>query len=192
MTISDGLVQPSTQATLQEAVAGRYDIESEIGGGGMANVYLARDLKLDRSVAIKVLRSELSRHSGARARFLQEARVAARLSHPNVIRVFTVEEHGDLAFFVTEYVDGGTVTEAVRREGPLPPYKAAEILRDVAWALEYAHDHGVVHRDVKPDNILLDRPTGRALIVDVGRDGDGYGGLPQPGAGGWRGRRRAE
>lgn len=168
MTIRDGLVQPSTAATLQEAVAGRYDIESEIGSGGMATVYLARDLKLDRSVAIKVLRPDLSYYTGARARFLQEARVAARLSHPNVVRVFTVEEHGDLAFFVTEYVDGGTVKDAVRREGPLPPYKAAEIVRDVAWALGYAHDHAIVHRDVKPDNILLDRSTGRALIGDFG------------------------
>ena len=158
----------TTHAALQQAVAGRYEVEREIGRGGMAVVYLAKDLKLDRPVVIKVLQSGLSHHAPARARFLGEARVAARLSHPNVVRVFTVEEHGDLAFFVMEYVDGGTVREAVRREGPLAPYRAAEILREVAWALGYAHGHGVVHRDVKPDNIMLDRSTGRSLIGDFG------------------------
>jgi tRNA A-37 threonylcarbamoyl transferase component Bud32 len=158
----------NTDAALQQAVAGRYEIGREIGHGGMAVVYLAKDLKLDRDVVIKVLRSELAHHEVARERFLQEARVAARLSHPNVIRIFTVEEHGDLAFFVMEYVDGGTVKDAIRREGPFPPYRAAEILREVAWALEYAHGHGVVHRDVKPDNILLDRSMGRSLIGDFG------------------------
>jgi tRNA A-37 threonylcarbamoyl transferase component Bud32 len=158
----------NTDAALQQAVAGRYEIGREIGHGGMAVVYLAKDLKLDRDVVIKVLRSELAHYEVARERFLREARVAARLSHPNVIRIFTVEEHGDLAFFVMEYVDGGTVKDAIRREGPLSPYRAAEILREVAWALEYAHGHGVVHRDVKPDNILLDRSTGRSLIGDFG------------------------
>lgn len=168
MTIRDAVVRSDTHQSLRRVISGRYEIEREIGRGGMATVYLARELKLDRMVAIKVLRPELSHHSTPRERFLQEARVSARLSHPNVLRVFAVEEHDDLAFFVTEYVDGGTVAEAVNREGPLPPYKAAEILRDVAWALGYAHENGVVHRDVKPDNILLDRSTGRALIGDFG------------------------
>ncbi len=168
LAVSGDVTDQTTHAALQQAVAGRYEVEREIGRGGMAVVYLAKDLKLDRPVVIKVLQSGLSHHAPARARFLREARVAARLSHPNVVRVFTVEEHGDLAFFVMEYVDGGTVREAVRRDGPLPPYRAAEILREVAWALGYAHGHGVVHRDVKPDNILLDRSTGRSLIGDFG------------------------
>ena len=159
---------PRLDEALQQAVAGRYAVERQIGRGGMALVYLAHDLKLDRSVAIKVLNPILFHLEQARARFLHEARVAARLSHPNVVRVFTVEEHGDLAFFVMEHVDGGTVTDSVKREGPLSPYRAAEILRQVAWALGYAHGQGVVHRDVKPDNILVDRSTGRALIGDFG------------------------
>ncbi len=168
MTIPNSVVRPRAQVTLQEVIAGRYAIEREIGRGGMATVYQARDLKLDRSVAIKVLNMELSSHPTLRLRFIHEARVVAQLSHPNIVRVFAVEEHGDLAFFIMEYVDGGTVKEAVRLEGPLSPYKAAGILRDVAWALAYAHDHAIVHRDVKPDNILLDRSTGRALIGDFG------------------------
>jgi serine/threonine-protein kinase len=151
----------------QTAVAGRYAIERELGRGGMGIVYLARDLRLERVVAIKLLPPERGA-APLRERFLREARTAARLSHPHVIPIHSVEETGDFVFFVMAFVDGETLGARVRREGPLKPHEAARILREVAWALAYAHGQGVVHRDVKPDNILLERGSGRALVADFG------------------------
>lgn len=159
---------PSTLLVVQAAVAGRYALERELGRGGMGVVYLARDLALDRPVAIKVLPPALAGISALRERFLREARTAARLSHPHIVPIHSVEEHGDLALFVMGYVDGETLAERIARAGPRPPDEAMRILQEVAWALAYAHRHGVVHRDVKPDNILIERATGRALVADFG------------------------
>ena len=153
---------------LQQAVAGRYSLDRELGRGGMGVVFLARDVALDRPVAIKLLPPALAADPGARARFLREARAAARLSHPHIVPVHAVEERGDLAFFVMAYVDGETLGARVRRAGPLPPAEAMRVVQEVAWALAHAHAHGVVHRDVKPDNILLEREGGRALVTDFG------------------------
>jgi serine/threonine-protein kinase len=150
----------------QAAVAGRYSIERELGRGGMGVVYLARDLRLDRVVAIKLLPPE--RGAGTRERFLREARTAARLSHPNIIPIHAVEETAGFVFFVMAFIDGETVGARLRREGPLKAYDAARVLREVAWALAYAHGQGVVHRDIKPDNILIERGSGRALVADFG------------------------
>ena len=152
----------------QSAVAGRYSIERELGRGGMGVVYLANEVDLDRPVAIKLLPPEMAGDGSLRQRFLHEARTAAKLSHPNIIPIHSVDEVGGFVFFAMAYVEGETLAERVRRRGPLPASEAARVLREVAWALAHAHAHGVVHRDVKPDNILLESGTGRALVADFG------------------------
>src|SRR5881409_4320553 len=152
----------------QAAIAGRYSLERELGRGGMGIVYLAREVRLDRPVAIKLLPPSKATDPKLRERFLREARTAAKLSHPNVIPIHAVEEIGEFVFFAMAYVEGETLTERVRRRGPLPPSEGARVLRDVAWALAYAHGQGVIHRDVKPDNILLEQATGRVLVADFG------------------------
>ena len=153
---------------LQEAVAGRYFVERELGRGGMGIVYLARDVSLDRMVAIKLLPPDLATSSDLRLRFLREARTAAQLAHPHIVPIHAVEEHASLVFFVMSFVDGETLGERVRRSGPLSPSDAMRTMQEVAWALAHAHGRGVVHRDVKPDNILLERETGRAMVTDFG------------------------
>ena len=153
---------------LQAALAGEYSIQRELGRGGMGVVYLARDVQLDRDVAIKVLPAHLAGTPQARARFVREARLAAGLSHPHIVPIHRVGEAGGFVFFVMSYVEGETLGERLRSKGPLPPADASRVLREVAWALAYAHGRGIVHRDVKPDNILLEAGTGRALVTDFG------------------------
>jgi serine/threonine-protein kinase len=152
----------------QAALAGRYSLERELGRGGMGVVFLARDVALDRLVAIKLLPPAQAASPDLRERFLREARTSAKLSHPNVVPIFAVEEIGDFVFFVMGYVEGETLGNRVRRRGPLSPPAAARMLKEVAWALAYAHLRGVVHRDIKPDNILVEQDTGRALVTDFG------------------------
>ncbi len=160
---------PSDQLFLdfQTALAGRYSLERELGRGGMGIVYLARDLRLERVVAVKLLPPDRAKDTAARERFVREARTAAQLSHPHIIPIHAVEEFGEFVFFVMSFVDGETLGARVRRDGALKPHDAARILREVSWALAYAHGQGVIHRDVKPDNILLER-AGRALVADFG------------------------
>ncbi|MES2521691.1 MAG: serine/threonine-protein kinase [Gemmatimonadota bacterium] len=153
---------------LQQALIGEYSLERELGRGGMGVVYLARDVQLDRLVAIKVLPREPAGRDETRARFLREARTAAQLSHPNIVPIFRVGEAAGLPYFVMAYVDGETLGERLRRRGPVTASVMTAILREVAQALGYAHGRGVIHRDVKPDNILLDRESGRALVSDFG------------------------
>ncbi|MBI4502382.1 MAG: serine/threonine protein kinase [Gemmatimonadetes bacterium] len=151
----------------QSALAGRYSLERELGRGGMGIVYLAREVRLDRPVAIKLLPPS-AHAAGLKERFLREARTAAKLSHPHVIPIYAVEEIDPFVFFAMAYVEGKTLGARVRQQGPLPPSEAARMLREVAWALAYAHEQGIIHRDVKPDNILLEDATGRALVADFG------------------------
>jgi predicted Ser/Thr protein kinase len=153
---------------LQAALAGEYSIERELGRGGMGVVYLAREVRLAREVAIKVLPPALAVSAAMRDQFVREAQTAARLSHPNIVPIYRVGEADDLVYFVMAYVAGETLAERIRQRGPLPPHHAARVLREVAWALTYAHADGIVHRDVKADNILLERSTGRALVMDFG------------------------
>lgn len=153
---------------LQQAVAGRFSLIRELGRGGMGVVFLARDVALERLVAIKLLPPVLSAVPEARSRFLREARTVAALSHPHIVPIHLVEEHHDLVYFVMGYVEGETLGERVRRAGPLRADEAMRVVQEVAWALAHAHAHDVVHRDVKPDNILLEASTGRALVTDFG------------------------
>ncbi len=170
---------------LQELLAGRYSIERELGRGGMGIVLLARDVALDRPVAIKLLPPHLATHPDERDRFLQEARTAAGLAHPNIVPIHLVEAHGDLVFFVMGFVDGETLRERVERAGPLPPRLAVKLLQEVAWALGAAHQRGVIHRDVKPDNIMIERATERAVVTDFGIAlGSPAGKAESPGGGG--------
>ncbi|MGQ0815512.1 MAG: serine/threonine-protein kinase, partial [Gemmatimonadota bacterium] len=152
----------------QEALAGRYSLERELGRGGMGVVYLAREVRLDRPVALKLLPAEYAARRELRERFLREARTAARLSHPHIVPIHSVDEVGDFVFMVMSYVEGQTLEQRVRERGPLPVTEAARIMREVAWALAYAHAQGIVHRDIKPANILLEAGSGRALVSDFG------------------------
>ena len=153
---------------LQAVVAGRYSLERELGRGGMGIVLLARDVALDRLVAIKLLPPELTSQSELRNQFLREARTAAGLSHPNIVPIHAVEEHGNSVFFVMGFVDGETLRERVERHGPLTPRAAMKLMQEIAWALGYAHSRGVVHRDIKPENIMIERATGRSMVTDFG------------------------
>lgn len=153
---------------LQRAIAGRYSLERELGRGGMGIVYLARDVALDRPVALKLLPPALAAQPSLRERFLREARTAAKLSHPHIVPIFAVEEVPGFVFFVMAYVEGETLGYRIRERGPLPASDVTRILREIAWALAYAHVQGVVHRDIKADNILLEAGSGRALVADFG------------------------
>jgi eukaryotic-like serine/threonine-protein kinase len=153
---------------LQQAVAGRYSLERELGRGGMGIVFLARDVALDRLVAIKLLPPQQAAQPGLKERFLREARTAAQLSHPNIVPIYLVEEHGGLVFFVMAYVEGETLGARLRGRGPLAPTAGTRLLQEVAWALAYAHLKGIVHRDVKPDNIMVEQGSGRAMVTDFG------------------------
>ena len=149
------------------ALTGQYEVEREVGRGGMGVVYLARDLKLDRRVAIKTLPPHLAAYPALRERFLREARTAASLSHPNIVPVHRADELGEFVFFVMGYVDGESLAHRVRKQGPLSPATLVPLLVDVALALGYAHSRGVVHRDIKGENILIERGA-RAMVTDFG------------------------
>jgi serine/threonine protein kinase len=152
------------------AVGTEYLIENEIGRGGMAVVYRATDLRLHRTVAIKVLPPDVAFNSDVRARFIREAQTAAQLSHPNIVPIYAVDEkdNGSIVFFVMAYVDGESLGARLKREGAWPVDQTVRVLRDVADALASAHARGVVHRDIKPDNILIERATGRPMVTDFG------------------------
>src|SRR5690554_6318734 len=131
----------------------RYELVSRIGSGGMAVVYLAKDLVLDRHVAVKVLNDSLSHDDNFVDRFRREARAAARLSHPNVVNIYDVGEDDAIHYIVMEYVDGKTLKDRIKEEGPLPVDEVVSIGEQIADALDHAHENGIVHRDVKSHNI---------------------------------------
>ncbi|HEU4746927.1 MAG TPA: serine/threonine-protein kinase, partial [Gemmatimonadaceae bacterium] len=151
-----------------QILSANYELESEVGRGGMGIVYCARDRRLKREIAIKVLPPELSFRADIRQRFLREAETAAQLSHPNIVPIYTVEEKDNLVYFVMAYIAGDNIGQRLALHGPMPPVEVRRVLREVADALAYAHNRNVVHRDVKPDNIILDAETGRAMVTDFG------------------------
>jgi len=156
------------RSRLSAAVGERYEISEEIGRGGMGVVFRGRDVRLRRSVAIKLLPPELAFREEVRTRFLREAQTAAQLSHPNVVPIYSVDEVNGLVFFVMALVEGESLGAYLKRERRAPLEFARRVLRDVADALAYAHARSIVHRDIKPDNILIDRVTGRTLVSDFG------------------------
>ena len=156
------------RAHVEQALSAAYELDQEIGRGGMGIVYRAKDRRLKRFVAIKLLPPELSFRRDVRSRFLREAETAAQLSHPNIVPIYSVDEVGNLVFFVMACIDGDNLATLVQKRGPLPVDNVRRWLLEVSDALAYAHSRGVVHRDIKPDNILLDGIDGRALVTDFG------------------------
>src|SRR5881398_3180668 len=150
---------------LGAALAEHYAIERQVGAGGMATVYLARDLKHDRAVALKVLRPELAAVLGIE-RFLSEIRVTAHLQHPHILPLFDSGQAGGLIYYVMPHVEGESLRHRLDREKQLPIEEAVRLASGIASALDYAHRHGVIHRDIKPENILFQ--DGQAVVADFG------------------------
>jgi len=148
-------------------LGGRYEILYRVGGGGMAVVYKAKDLLLNRYVAIKVMNESLSNDTEFIRRFSREAQAAASLSHPNVVNVYDVGREGHIHYIVMEYVEGPTLKEYIQENGPLPPEDAVHIASQICDALAHAHDNQIIHRDIKPHNILLGK-NGRVKVTDFG------------------------
>ncbi|PYQ27137.1 MAG: hypothetical protein DMF56_21500 [Acidobacteria bacterium] len=148
---------------------GQYELLSQLGAGGMGQVWRAMDPRLAREVAIKILPEALAADSEFRARFLREARVAARLNHPHIATIYSVEEQDDAMFLVMEVVDGAPLTNAIAA-GPMGEARAIEIVRQVASAIQEAHAAGIVHRDIKPDNIMLSSRGVKVLDFGIARD----------------------
>jgi beta-lactam-binding protein with PASTA domain/serine/threonine protein kinase len=157
-----------TESLLGRVFDGRYRVQSHIADGGMASVYLALDTRLDRDVALKVLRRDLAQDDAFVSRFRREARSAARLSHPNVVSVFDQGDDDGNMFLAMEYVPGQTLREVMKAEGPLTPRAALDIMAPVLQALGAAHRAGIIHRDVKPENIILREDDGTVKVADFG------------------------
>jgi beta-lactam-binding protein with PASTA domain/tRNA A-37 threonylcarbamoyl transferase component Bud32 len=149
----------------------RYQVGDTLGFGGMSEVHRGRDLRLGRDVAIKVLRADLARDPSFQARFRREAQNAASLNHPAIVAVYdtgeTTGEASTIPYIVMEYVDGDTLRDVLKKEGPLPPKRAMEIVADICAALDFSHRHGIVHRDIKPANVMLNR-AGAVKVMDFG------------------------
>jgi len=171
--VSGGGAPPTTsnvdllQQRLQRLIEGRYRIERLLGKGGMGAVFLAHDLALERDVAIKVLPPDVAQDDQIVRRFQQEAKTAAKLDHPNIIPIYRVESEGGLNYFVMKYVSGTSLEDLLDQKRPLPVPEIQRILWEAACALGHAHQRGVVHRDVKPANIMFDH-DGRAMLTDFG------------------------
>jgi serine/threonine protein kinase len=165
---SDSGAGDSLRERLQAALDDSFQVERLLGRGGMGSVYLAREPALDRLVAIKVLPPDRAQSPDLRERFRREARTAAQLSHPNIVPLLTFGEDNGLMYFVMGYVEGEPLSARVLREGRLQTGEAVRILCELAEALGYAHGRGVVHRDVKPENILLEQPKGVVRLTDFG------------------------
>lgn len=148
-------------------INGRYKIIDMIGGGGMSHVYLAHDMILNREVAIKILRYDFSNEEELHRRFQREALAATSLAHPNIVSIYDVGEDGDLHFIVMEYIEGKTLKQYIQEFSPVSPAKAIQIMKQLTSAISHAHEHQIIHRDIKPQNILMDQ-KGNVKITDFG------------------------
>ena len=153
---------------LQDALGDGYKVEQVLGAGGFAVVFRVRDLSLKRSLAVKVLSPDLITSKTVLERFRREAETVAQLSHPHIVPLHFIGQKDDLLYLVMSCIEGGSLADRIAREGRLPIGEAERILREVAGALDYAHKRGVIHRDIKPHNILLESDTGRSLVTDFG------------------------
>jgi serine/threonine protein kinase len=171
--VHDGLLTPFQAEQLllgrwrNFVLSGKYKVLDHLGAGGMGSVFLCEHLVMRRRVALKVLPAGQARDPGALERFRREARAIACLSHPNIVTAYDTDRDGDLHFLVMEYIDGSSLAEVVRARGPLDPLRAAHYVRQAALGLQHAHEAGLVHRDVKPSNLLLDR-AGTVKVLDLG------------------------
>lgn len=148
-------------------INGRYKLIEMVGGGGMANVYLARDMILDRDVALKILRMDFNNDDEFIKRFNREAQSATSLAHPNIVSIYDVGEENDIYYIVMEYVDGFTLKQYIQKYYPIPVEKALDIMKQITAAISHAHHNGIIHRDIKPQNILIDK-EGTVKITDFG------------------------
>ncbi|MGH7620451.1 MAG: protein kinase domain-containing protein [Gemmatimonadaceae bacterium] len=153
---------------MERVLSPHYELDTEIGRGGMGVVYRAKDRRLKRTVAIKVLPPELAFRSEIKTRFLREAETAAQLNHPNIVDIYAVDEAEGIVYFVMAYIEGDNLAKRLHDHGDLSFDETRRTLRDVADALAYAHERGVIHRDIKPDNILIDAQSGRPMVTDFG------------------------
>src|ERR1700756_2401231 len=171
LLLRGGVPTRETAMTTPQHLSDRYELGEILGFGGMSEVHLARDMRLHRDVAVKVLRADLARDPSFYLRFRREAQNAAALNHPAIVAVYDTGEAetaaGPLPYIVMEYVDGITLRDIVHNDGPIPPRKALEIIADACQALNFSHQHGIIHRDVKPANIMISR-TGAVKVMDFG------------------------
>jgi serine/threonine-protein kinase len=157
-------------ADIAQALWPEYEVERPLGRGGVGVVYLAREVALDRRVAVKVLPAERAMDPAAVDRFLREARVAASLNHPGIVPIHAVGQRGKVTYFTMEHVAGETLSQRIRRGGPMPAHGTCRLMLEIGSAVGHAHAHGVVHRDLKPPNIMLSR-GGRVVVMDFGLAG---------------------
>lgn len=165
LTLSESLAVADLRPSVQDALADRYVVQRELGRGGMATVYLAQDVKHERPVALKVLRRGVAESMGAE-RFLREIKLAAKLQHPHILALYDSGEADGALFYVTPYIEGESLGQRLKRESRLPLDDALQLTREIADALDYAHERNVIHRDIKPDNILL--AGTHAIVADFG------------------------
>jgi len=162
-----GEPKSSEEEELRKALSDRYEIIKKLGTGGMASVYLAHEIALDRMVAIKLLPKAYTRDANFVARFKNEAQVAANLEHPHIVRIYQISEEQDLVYFVMSFIPGGSLTDRIEKQGVIPIDDLIKWGIDASSALAYGHEHGVIHRDLKPDNIMLDN-NNRVVVMDYG------------------------
>src|ERR1041384_2411063 len=159
------------EMTTPQHLSDRYELGEILGFGGMSEVHIARDVRLHRDVAVKVLRADLARDPSFYLRFRREAQNAAALNHPAIVAVYDTGEAdtptGPLPYIVMEYVDGVTLRDIVHGEGPMPSRRAIEVIADACQALNFSHQHGIIHRDVKPATIMINR-AGAVKVMDFG------------------------